>query len=85
MCSYPTHSNCNSSSSVNETSDGRLVVIGGSRRSNVSYSTEVRYYDIANDSWSKGQRLPYVVGYHATVVDGDDIYVIGGDNVDNAE
>ena len=52
-------------------------------RSNGSCSNEVRYYDIANDSWSKGQSLPYGVGWHATVVDGDDIYVIGGDGVNN--
>ena len=79
VCSYPTNYYFDSSSTVNETSDGRLVVIGG--RSNWSCSNEVRYYDIANDSWSKGQSLPYVVGYHTTVVDGDDIYVIGGYNV----
>ena len=78
VCSYPTNYYFNCSPSVNETSDGRLVVIGGIR-SNGSYSNEVRYYDIANDSWSKGQSLPYVVGWHTTVVDGDDIYVIGGD------
>ena len=80
VCSDPTNYYFDSSSTVDETSDGRLVVIGG-RRSNWSYSNEVRYYDIANDSWSKGQSLPYVVGYHTTVVDGDDIYVIGGYNV----
>ena len=77
VCSDPTNYYFNWLPSVNETSDGRLVVIGGSR-SNVSYSNEVRYYDIANDSWSKGQSLPYAVGGHTTVVDGDDIYVIGG-------
>ena len=82
VCSYPTNYCFNWSPTVNETSDGRLVVIGGSRRSNVSFSNEVRYYDIANDSWSKGQSLPYDVGAHTTVVDGDDIYVIGG-NVNN--
>ena len=81
VCSYPTNYCFNWSPTVNETSDGRLVVIGG-RRSNWSYSNEVRYYDIANDSWSKGQSLPYGVGWHVTVVDGDDIYVIGG-NVNN--
>ena len=75
VCSDPTNYYFDSSS-VNETSDGRLVVIGG--WSNWSYSNEVRYYDIANDSWSKGQSLPYAVGWHTTVVDGDDIYVIGG-------
>ena len=74
VCSYPTNYYFYSSS-VNEISDGRLVVIGG-------WSNEVRYYDIANDSWSKGQSLPYDVGLHTTVVDGDDIYVIGG-NDDN--
>ena len=78
VCSYPTNYYFNCLPTVNETSDGRLVVIGGWRRSNWSYSYEVRYYDIANDSWSKGQSLPYAVGYHTTVVDGDDIYVIGG-------
>ena len=77
VCSDPTNYYFDWSPSVNETSDGRLVVIGGIR-SNGSCSNEVRYYDIANDSWSKGQSLPYVVGWHATVVDGDDIYVIGG-------
>ena len=77
VCSDPTNYCFEWSPSVNETSDGRLVVIGG-RRSNGSYSNEVRYYNIANDSWSKGQSLPYVVGAHTTVVDGDDIYVIGG-------
>ena len=77
VCSYPTNYYFDWSPTVNETSDGRLVVIGGIR-SNWSYSNEVRYYDIANDSWSKGQSLPYGVGHHATVVDGDDIYVIGG-------
>ena len=77
VCSYPTNYYFDCSPTVNETSDGRLVVIGG-WRSNVSYSNEVRYYDIANDSWSKGQSLPYDVGAHTTVVDGDDIYVIGG-------
>ena len=77
VCSYPTNYCFNWLPSVNETSDGRLVVIGGSG-SNGSCSNEVRYYDIANDSWSKGQSLPYPVGCHATVVDGDDIYVIGG-------
>ena len=82
VCSDPTNYCFDSSSTVNETSDGRLVVIGGRRRSNVSYSNEVRYYNIANDSWSKGQSLPYGVGGHTTVVDGDDIYVIGG-NVNN--
>ena len=76
VCSYPTNYYFDWLPTVNETSDGRLVVIGG--RSNVSYSNEVRYYDIANDSWSKGQSLPYTVGWHTTVVDGDDIYVIGG-------
>ena len=76
VCSYPTNYYFDWLPTVNETSDGRLVVIGG--RSNVSYSNEVRYYDIANDSWSKGQSLPYDVGCHTTVVDGDDIYVIGG-------
>ena len=76
VCSDPTNYYFNWSPTVNETSDGRLVVIGG-MRSNVSYSNEVRYYDIANDSWSKGQSLPYDVGHHTTVVDGDDIYVIG--------
>ena len=81
VCSYPTNYCFDYSSSVNKISDGRLVVIGG--WSNVSYSNEVRYYDIANDSWSKGQSLPLGVGHHATVVDGDDIYVIGGDNVNN--
>ena len=80
VCSYPTNYCFNWSSSVNETSDDRLVVIGG-RSSNGSYSNEVRYYNIANDSWSKGQSLPYGVGGHTTVVDGDDIYVIGGGNV----
>ena len=78
VCSYPTNYYFNWSSSVNETSDGRLVVIGGWRWSNESYSNAMRYYDIANDSWSKGQSLPYAVGHHTTVVDGDDIYVIGG-------
>ena len=81
VCSYPTNYYFDSSSTVNETSDGRLVVIGG-MRSNWSFSNGVRYYDIANDSWSKGQSLPYDVGWHTTVVDGDDIYVIGG-NVNN--
>ena len=81
MCSYPTNYCFDWLPSVNETSDGRLVVIGGWRRSKVSYSNEVRYYNIANDSWSKGQSLPYAVGWHTTVVDGDDIYVIGGNNV----
>ena len=80
VCSDPTNYYFDWLPSVNETSDGRLVVIGG-RRSKVSYSNEVRYYDIANDSWSKGQSLPYAVGCHATIVDGDDIYVIGGYNV----
>ena len=79
VCSYPTNYYFNWLPSVNETSDGRLVVIGG--RSNWRYSNEVRYYDITNDSWSKGQSLPYAVGCHTTVVDGDDIYVIGGYNV----
>ena len=78
VCSYPTNYCFNWLPSVNETSNGRLVVIGG--RSNGSCSNEVRYYDIVNDSWSKGQSLPYAVGCHATVVDGDDIYVIGGDD-----
>ena len=77
VCSYPTNYYFDSSSTVNETSDGRLVVIGGSR-GNGSFSNEMRYYDIANDSWYKGQSLPYYVGWHTTVVDGDDIYVIGG-------
>ena len=81
VCSYPTNYYFDWLPTVNETSDGRLVVIGGSR-SNRSCSNEVRYYDIANDSWSKGQSLPYDVGAHTTVVDGDDIYVIGG-NVNN--
>ena len=80
VCSYPTNYYFNWLSTVNETSDGRLVVIGG-WRSNGSYSNEVRYYDITNDSWSKGQSLPYGVGGHTTVVNGDDIYVIGGYNV----
>ena len=80
VCSDPTNYCFDWLSTVNETSDGRLVVIGG-RRSNGSCSNEVRYYDIANDSWSKGQSLPYAVGYHTTVVDVDDIYVIGGGNV----
>ena len=82
VCSDPTNYCFDCLPTVNETSDDRLVVIGG-LRSNGSCSNEVRYYDIANDSWSKGQSLPYVVGYHATVVDGDDIYVIGGNNVNN--
>ena len=43
-------------------------------------SSEVSYYNIDNDSWSNGQKLPYAICNHATVVDGDDIYVIGGDN-----
>ena len=77
VCSDPTNYCFNWSPTVNETSDGRLVVIGG-WRGNGGYSNEVRYYDIANDSWSKGQSLPYGVGWHTTVVDGDDIYVIGG-------
>ena len=81
VCSDPTNYCFDCLPTVNETSDGRLVVIGG--WSNGSCSNEVRYYDIANDSWSKGQSLPYVVGWHATVVDGDDIYVIGGDGVNN--
>ena len=81
VCSDPTNYCFDCLPTVNETSDGRLVVIGGWRRSNGSYSNEVRYYNIANDSWSKGQSLPYVVGLHTTVVDGDDIYVIGGLNV----
>ena len=80
VCSDLTNYYFNWSPTVNETSDGRLVVIGG-WWSNESCSNEVRYYDIANDSWSKGQSLPYGVGYHATVVDGDDIYVIGGVHV----
>ena len=78
VCSYPTKYCFNWLPTVNETSDGRLVVIGG--RSNGSFSNAMRY-DIANDSWSKGQSLPYYVGHHTTVVDGDDIYVIGGYNV----
>ena len=78
VCSYPTKYCFNWLPTVNETSDGRLVVIGG--RSNGSFSNAMRY-DIANDSWSKGQSLPYDVGAHTTVVDGDDIYVIGGYNV----
>ena len=82
VCSDPTNYYFDCLPTVNETSDGRLVVIGG-LRSNGSCSNEVRYYDIANDSWSKGQSLPYAVGYHTTVVDGDDIYVIGGGNVNN--
>ena len=81
VCSDPTNYYFDCLPTINETSDDRLVVIGG-WRSNVSYSNEVRYYDIANDSWSKGQSLPYGVGHHTTVVDGDDIYVIGG-NVNN--
>ena len=80
VCSYPTNYYFDCSPSVNETSDGRLVVIGG-WRGNGGCSNEVRYYNMANDSWSKGQSLPYGVGAHATVVDGDDIYVIGGGNV----
>ena len=76
---YPTNYCFKYSPSVNETLDGRLVVIGG-RRGNRIYSNEVRYYDIVNNSWSKGQSLPYVIGCHATV-HGDDIYVIGGRNV----
>ena len=80
VCSDPTNYCFNCSPTINETSDGRLVVIGG-LWSNVSFSKAVRYYDIANDSWSKGQSLPYAVSYHATEVDGDDIYVIGGYNV----
>ena len=81
VCSYPTNYCFNWSPTVNETSDGRLVVIGG--RCYGRCSNEVRYYDIANDSWSKGQSLPYGVGCHTTVVDGDDIYVIGGVDVNN--
>ena len=77
VCSDPTNYYFDWLPTVNETSDGRLVVIGG-WRGNGSCSNEVRYYDIANDSWSKGQSLPYGVGGHTTVVDGDDIYVIGG-------
>ena len=78
VCSYPTNYYFSYSSSVNETSNGRLVVIGG-WGSNGNWSNEMKYYDIANDSWCKGQSLPYCVDRHAAVVDGDDIYVIGGD------
>ena len=77
VCSYPTNYCFSCSPSVNETTDGRLVVIGGVR-SNWSFSNEVRFYDIANDLWSEGRSLPYGVGGHSTVLDGDDIYVIGG-------
>ena len=80
LCSYPTDSYFGSSSSVNETSDSRLVVIGGYSINWELCSNEVRYYDVTNDSWSKGQSLPYDVSDHATVIDGDDMYVIGGVN-----
>ena len=82
VCSYPKNYGFNWSPCVNETSDGRLVVIGSWWMTYWYCTTKVIYYDIANDSWSKGQSLPYAVGGHAAVVDGDDIYVIGG-NVNN--
>ena len=79
-CSYPTNSCFHYSSSVNEISYDQLVVIGGLRSIGV-YTNEVRYYDIANDSWSKSLNLPYDICNHATVEDGNELYVIGGYNV----
>ena len=75
VCSYPINYYFSNTASFNETSNCRLVVIGG------LWNNEVLYYDIANNSWSNGRSLPYGIAVHATVVDLYDIYVIGGDDV----
>ena len=75
-CSYPLDYPLETAPSVNEISGDRLITIGGCKEG--PSSDEVMYYDILKDSWSKGLNLPYGICRHATVVDGDDIYVIGG-------
>ena len=76
VCRYPTIHSFNSPPSINETSDGRLVVIGG--WSNGKYNNEMNYYNMTNDSWTKGQCLPRAIGQHETIIYRNEIYVIGG-------
>ena len=79
-CSYPDdylfETDC--SPTVNETIDGHLITIGGYLITNRD-SNEVKIYNINTDVWSDGTSLPCGVSDHATVVDDDDIYVIGGE------
>ena len=59
--------------SISETSDGNLLTIGG-------FSTICKVYNIDKDVWTEFKSLPYIVRNHATITDGQDIYVLGGYN-----
>ena len=61
---------------VNETSDGNLIIIGGEL--NNSDSDKVNIYNTAIDSWSEGLSLPEPLVNHATVVYNEVVYVISG-------
>ena len=62
---------------VNEISDGNLIIIGGGYDVN-SHSDKVKIYNTSIDSWSNGIHLPTILVNHATVVYNKDVYVIGG-------
>ena len=79
-CSYPHDYLFNPNlfgPTVNVTVGGDLITIGGF--SNHGFECrKVNIYNINTDAWSEGKSLPCGLDEHATVVVGEDIYVIGG-------
>ena len=57
---------------LNKTPKGNLLTVGG-KDTNIS-----KLYNIDKDAWTECTPLPSNVKGHATVIDGHDIYVIGG-------
>ena len=78
VCSYPDGYIFNKRwpPTVNETSDGNLIIIGGEFKN--SDSDKVKIYNTSIDSWSEGLSLPAPLVNHATVVYNEDVYVISG-------
>ena len=73
-CAFPfnyTFSDNYYSPTINETSDGNLLAVGGLNK--------CKLYNIKKGNWTDFKALPHNVQRHATVIDGQDIYVIGGE------
>ena len=80
-CSYPDGFTFNNSwpPTVNEISDGNLIIIGGEfDKVDNAISDKVNIYNTTIDSWYEGLSLPAPLVNHATVVYNEDVYVIGG-------
>ena len=67
---------------INEMYDGNLITIGGKYIDTEVRTDKVIIYNTSTDEWSVGPTLPCGVCNHATIIDDNDIYVIGGCSCD---